>query len=57
MIKLFKSKKEHIPEIRIDCSDNAIHINNVEIQLPVHLNILKEVFGEPSKQDHNLLWP
>lgn len=56
MINLFRKKKKRIPEILIDCSDNAIHISNVKIDFPLHLNTLKEILGEASKQEHDLLW-
>ncbi len=31
-------------------------MNGLEVSFPIHLNTLKEVFGEPSKQEHDLSW-
>ncbi|QWX85690.1 hypothetical protein H0I23_07140 [Cellulophaga sp. HaHaR_3_176] len=40
----------------IECDENQIKINGLQVSFPIHLNTLKEVFGEPSKQEHDLLW-
>ena len=56
MFNLFKKKTQPKKQILIKCSDNTIQINDLDVKFPMHLNTLIELFGEPSKQEHDLLW-
>ncbi|WP_299315967.1 hypothetical protein [uncultured Aquimarina sp.] len=56
MFKIFKKKEKKGVRILVQCDEKCITINNLEVTFPIHLNTLKELFGEPSKQDHDLLW-
>ncbi len=56
-MNVFKNifKKEE-SNIIVECFENQIKINGLQVSFPIHLNTLKEVFGEPSKQEYDLLW-
>jgi len=56
MINFFKRKKEKLNNIQIECDDKSIKINGIEISFPIDLNTLIEIFGKPSKIEHNLVW-
>lgn len=56
MINIIKKKENSKIQILIECDKNQIKIDGKEVSFPIHLNILKEILGEPSKQEHDLLW-
>ena len=56
MINISKKKENSKIQILIECNKNRIKINGKEVSFPIDLNTLKEIFGEPSKQEHDLLW-
>lgn len=53
---IFKKKEKSKNQILIECDKNQIKINGLEVTFPIHLNTLKEIFGEPSRQEYDLLW-
>lgn len=53
---IFKKKEKSKNQILIECDKNQIKINGLEVSFPIHLNTLKEIFGEPSRQEYDLLW-
>ncbi|MBP1840004.1 DUF6892 domain-containing protein [Formosa algae] len=56
MFNLFKKKANPTPPIVILCSTTHIKINGKAVSFPIHLNTLIELLGEPSKQEHDVLW-
>lgn len=56
MMDIFKKKEKSKNQILIECDKNQIKINGLEVSFPIHLNTLKEIFGEPSRQEYDLLW-
>lgn len=56
MIDIFKKKEKSETQILIECDKNQIKINGLEVSFPIHLNTLKEIFGEPSRKEYDLLW-
>ncbi len=40
----------------VSINKNRLFINNKEIVFPIHIDLLIEIFGEPSRYDHDLLW-
>ncbi|TAI47841.1 DUF6892 domain-containing protein [Flagellimonas allohymeniacidonis] len=43
-------------QILIECGKGQIKINGLKVSFPIHLNTLQDLFGEPSKQEYDLLW-
>lgn len=43
-------------KILVDCKSESIFINGKELEFPIHMNDLVELFGEPSRKVHDLFW-
>lgn len=56
MMDIFKKKEKSKNQIFIECDKNQIKINGLEVSFPIHLNTLKDIFGEPSREEYDLLW-
>lgn len=55
MLNIFKKTNKSSP-ILVDCTSESIQINGQNIEFPAHMNTLTELFGEPSRKEHDLLW-
>ncbi|PHS30190.1 MAG: hypothetical protein COA95_09850 [Methylophaga sp.] len=42
--------------ILVECDEDSIYINGLEITFPIHLNTLKDIFGEPTKEEYDVVW-
>lgn len=56
MINFFKKKNNISIQIKVECDKKNIKINGIEISFPTHLKTLIEIFGEPSRKEHDILW-
>ncbi|MFK7833378.1 MAG: hypothetical protein AB8B52_08880 [Winogradskyella sp.] len=56
MFNFFKKKTNASSNILIECYEDVVYIAGVKIEFPTHLNTLISIFGEPTKQEHDLLW-
>ena len=45
-----------VNKVLIECQQDKLIINGLEILFPIHLNTLVKIFGEPSRKEYDSLW-
>ncbi|MCV6628857.1 MAG: hypothetical protein OIF50_03255 [Flavobacteriaceae bacterium] len=55
-MRIFKKKRNSSSNIIVESHTNQIKINGREVSFPIDYDTLVEIFGKPSREEHDVVW-